>query len=156
MPIGEYLRSRRVPHRLRRCQRQWRPIEGYNLCAADARAAEESDFQSWPPQPNRYSRAWAHPDVDDRAGAGHQSAEPSGADSSDGRLDTRGPVTDSHTRDNAGQMIAMEKRVVHHPTPQIRPQEFGGGAKSAIRRLALGMADNRVKIRKKPGLDRGS
>lgn len=53
-------------------------------------------------------------------------------------------------------MIAMEKRVVHHPTPRIRPQEFGGGAKSAIRRLALGMADNRVKIRKKPGLDRGS
>jgi hypothetical protein len=53
-------------------------------------------------------------------------------------------------------MIAMEKGVVHHLTPQIRPQEFGGGAKSAIRRLALGMADNRVKIRKKPGLDRGS
>ncbi len=155
MPIGEYLRSRRVPDRLRRYKRQRGAIEGYNLCAADARAAEESDFQCWPPQPDRYSRAWVHQDVDDRAGAGYQSAEPSGADSSDGRLDTRGPVTDSHTRDNAGRMIAMEKRVVHHPTPQIRPQEFGGGAKSAMRRLALCMADKRVEIGKKPGLDRG-
>ncbi len=53
-------------------------------------------------------------------------------------------------------MITMEKRVVHHPTPRIRPQEFGRGAKSAIRRLVLGMADNRVEIRKKPGLDGGS
>jgi hypothetical protein len=53
-------------------------------------------------------------------------------------------------------MITMGETSAPPSTPQIRTQEPGRGAKGAIRKLALGMADTLVELGKKSGLDRGS